>query len=192
VLELHQQIHHPVAATRRISEGAISYFVNIGPAQGPYLDRDVPGLIDVLLEPKDAMPIGVAFSLGPNADGVPLWKLNIDGGWVPGRYVVVDREFRPAECGGRQAATPSPSDRSGNRCMARYFATGGPARGPYLDQDATATIGVLRAPDKLMPIGVAMPIGPDGAGVARWRLTVHGAVVPGLWVVIDREFRPAQ
>ena len=33
-------------------------------------------------------------------------------------------------------------------------------------------------------------IGPDG--VKRWRLIVHGDEVPGFFVVIDREFRPAQ
>jgi hypothetical protein len=39
---------------------------------------------------------------------------------------------------------------------------------------------------------VAMPIGPDADGVALWRLTIRDVEVTGLWVVIDREFRPVQ
>jgi hypothetical protein len=75
--------------------------------------------------------------------------------------------------------------------MARYFANAGPVRGPFLHQDAAAAIGVLRAPDK-PPIGMAKNVGPDGAGVAAWRLSIGDAEVAGLWIVIDREFRPAQ
>jgi hypothetical protein len=53
-------------------------------------------------------------------------------------------------------------------------------------------IGVLQAHDNHMPIGMAMSAGPDRAGVACWRLTVHGAEVPGFWVVVDQEFRPVE
>jgi hypothetical protein len=42
-----------------------------------------------------------------------------------------------------------------------------------------------------MPIGMAPGARWRDDGAALWRLTVHGAEVPGLWVVIDREFRPA-
>ena len=74
-----------------------------------------------------------------------------------------------------------------------YFANVGPSRGPYLDRDARGrAIGVLESRDNHMPIGMAISEGPDGAGVTRWRLTVHGDELPGLWVVIDCEFRPAQ
>ena len=72
------------------------YYTNIGPEKGPYLDRDVPGVTDVLLAPTDLIPIGRAFYLGLDTAGVAMWKLNIDGGWVPGRQVVVDREFKAA------------------------------------------------------------------------------------------------
>ena len=73
-----------------------------------------------------------------------------------------------------------------------YYASSGPAQGSYLWKDAAAAIFVVRAPDKLMPIGVAMPIGPDGDGVTIWRLTIRDVEVSGLWVVIDREFKPVQ
>ena len=76
--------------------------------------------------------------------------------------------------------------------MAMYFANTGPKRGPYMAWDANAAIGVLESRDNHMPIGMAISEGSDGAGVTRWRLTVHGDKLPGLWVVIDCEFRPAQ
>jgi hypothetical protein len=41
------------------------------------------------------------------------------------------------------------------------------------------SIGVLDAPDKPMPIGMACCIGWDPAGLAVWRLTVDGEDVPG-------------
>jgi hypothetical protein len=76
--------------------------------------------------------------------------------------------------------------------MARYFANVGPLSGPffYVDSRWAGAIGVLESRGNHMPIGMAMSNGPDGAGVTRWRLTVHGAEVPGLFVVVDREFRP--
>jgi hypothetical protein len=54
------------------------------------------------------------------------------------------------------------------------------------------SIGVLEALDQPMPIGVAISVGRDAAGCALWELVVHDAVVPGRWVVIDREFHPAR
>jgi hypothetical protein len=37
-----------------------------------------------------------------------------------------------------------------------------------------------------------LPLGWDERGVAVWRMTVHGAEVPGRWIVVDREFRPVK
>jgi hypothetical protein len=72
----------------------------------------------------------------------------------------------------------------------RYFAHAGPDRGPLLYGTVPGTIGVLEAPDMLMPIGMAQCAGWDGSGRALWQLTVHDEDSSGLWVVIDREFRP--
>jgi hypothetical protein len=72
-----------------------------------------------------------------------------------------------------------------------YFTNIGPVKGPYLDRDATAAIGVLGALDKPFPIGMALPIGPNDARVALWRLIVRGVELPGLFVVLDRQFWPA-
>jgi hypothetical protein len=50
---------------------------------------------------------------------------------------------------------------------------------------------VLQAPDRHSPIGMALGAGISDDGVALWRLTVRGAEVPGLFVVIDRQSWPA-
>jgi hypothetical protein len=42
-----------------------------------------------------------------------------------------------------------------------------------------------------MPIGTALAAGRDAAGRALWTLNVHDAELPGRWLVVDREFRPA-
>jgi hypothetical protein len=73
----------------------------------------------------------------------------------------------------------------------RYFANCGPVRGPALYGQLPGAIGVLEALDNHMPIGMALGQGPDDFGVAMWRLSVHGAEVPGLWIILDREFRLA-
>ena len=73
----------------------------------------------------------------------------------------------------------------------RYFTNVGPERGPVVYGTVPGAIGVLEALDKPMPIGQALCVGVDAAGLAVWELVVHDAVVPGRWVVIDREFHPA-
>jgi len=50
------------------------------------------------------------------------------------------------------------------------------------------SIGVLEALDKPMPIGIASEIGRTEGGLAVWCLRVHGADVPGRWVIVERRF----
>jgi hypothetical protein len=76
-----------------------------------------------------------------------------------------------------------------DRGMATYFTNCGPAKGPIRDRDFPFAIGVL-AEGELMPIGMAFGAGRTDDVIAVWRLTVHGAEVPGRWIVVDREFRP--
>jgi hypothetical protein len=77
--------------------------------------------------------------------------------------------------------------------MPRYFTNAGPLRGPFLYRDVTAAAEVVGASDRRHPVGVAVCIGQDAAGVARWRLVVRDSVLPGQWVAIDREFvRPGE
>jgi hypothetical protein len=60
--------------------------------------------------------------------------------------------------------------------------------GPVRYGQVPGSLGVLEAPDKPMPIGMANCVGWYQSGLAVWRLTVHGADVPGNWVIIDRRF----
>jgi hypothetical protein len=71
------------------------------------------------------------------------------------------------------------------------FANIGPRPGPILGRHRLAAIGVLEAPDDRMPVGMALAIGRADDEVEVWELTVRGAELPGRWVVVDREFRPA-
>jgi len=50
----------------------------------------------------------------------------------------------------------------------RYFANAGPSRGPLLSGAAPGAIGVLEALDQPMPIGMALAVGRDAAGLAVW------------------------
>jgi hypothetical protein len=72
-----------------------------------------------------------------------------------------------------------------------YYTNVGPRSGPILSAHRLHALGVLRARDDHAPIGLALPVGRDDDVVELWRLIIHGAEVPGRWVVIDREFRPA-
>ena len=53
-------------------------------------------------------------------------------------------------------------------------------------------IGVLEAPDNHMPIGMAFGTGRTEDGLKVWKPHVHGADVPGRWVIIDRQFVPVE
>jgi hypothetical protein len=43
------------------------------------------------------MPIGMALRVGRDDTGCALWALTIDGEDLPGRWVVIDREFHSAQ-----------------------------------------------------------------------------------------------
>jgi hypothetical protein len=64
-------------------------------------------------------------------------------------------------------------------------------RGPIKRGVVPGSIGVLEAPDRFMPIGQAHCFRWDDRGFAVWRLNVGGHDLPGEWIVVDREFRPA-
>jgi hypothetical protein len=73
-----------------------------------------------------------------------------------------------------------------------YFTNDGPRSGPILCRHRIHALGVLESRENNAPIGMALPVSRDDDRVEVWKLTVHGAEVPGRWVVVDREFRPAQ
>ena len=76
--------------------------------------------------------------------------------------------------------------------MGPFYANAGPARGPLRYGEVPGAIGILEALDEPVPVGMALCVGVDAAGLAVWELVVHDALVPERWVVIDREFHPAQ
>ena len=80
------------------------YYTNVGPVQGPAFDRRVPPTIDVLKAPDDAQPIGTALCVGSGAKGIALWRLIVHGAALSDRWIVVDRQFRPADL---KSARPS-------------------------------------------------------------------------------------
>ena len=73
------------------------YYTNVGPVQGPALDRRVPPTIDVLKAPEDVKPIGTALCVGVGSRGIALSRLIVQGATLPNRWKVVDRQFRPAD-----------------------------------------------------------------------------------------------
>jgi hypothetical protein len=73
-----------------------------------------------------------------------------------------------------------------------YYASSGPKSGPILYRDHYGVIKVVRRPDELWPIGRAMEVGRTEGGVSLWKLEVRGIEVPGRWIVLGREFLPAQ
>ncbi len=75
---------------------ATTYFANVGPPSGPILGRHGYHAIGVLRDCHDRRPIGMALSIEQDLDGRALWELSVYEFDVPGRWIVVDREFRPA------------------------------------------------------------------------------------------------
>ena len=75
--------------------------------------------------------------------------------------------------------------------MGPSYANAGPAHGRLRYGGLPGAIGVLEALDEPMPVGVALCVVWDPAGLAVGTLTVHGDERPDRWLVIDREFRLA-
>jgi hypothetical protein len=73
------------------------FFSEVGPQFGPFLRRNVNGkVISVIGSPAPGTSIGRARPCGWDAEGAQLWKLTVHGEELPGRWIVLDREFRPA------------------------------------------------------------------------------------------------
>ena len=68
------------------------YFTN-GGDKGPVRNGEYPFAIGVLEARGEGMPIGIAYPAGRTGDGLELWRLVVAGAEVPGRFVVIDRQF---------------------------------------------------------------------------------------------------
>jgi hypothetical protein len=74
----------------------------------------------------------------------------------------------------------------------RYYTDSGPWAGYIDDLDTPGAIAILEAPDQQPPVGMALRVGWNDLGVARWTLSVHGEDLPDRWIVVNREFVPAE
>jgi hypothetical protein len=64
-------------------------------------------------------------------------------------------------------------------------------RGQVKYGDVPSAIGVLEALDRFMPIGEATCRTWDENGLGVWTLPIGKEEIPGRWVIVDREFKPA-
>jgi hypothetical protein len=99
------------------------------------------------------------------------------------------RNTTPAMAGVGGDPAVGSGDCAGTRA---YYASIGPRRGPLIYNEALLAIRVTRTWRGRGPVGAALCVGRDEAGLALWELTVGKIEVSGRWVVIDREFRPVQ
>jgi len=72
------------------------YYANAGPVFGLVMLGETCKTIGVLEDPGDAMTVGTALCVGRDAAGVALWRLVIRGAELRERWIVFDRQFRPA------------------------------------------------------------------------------------------------
>src|SRR5262249_43265445 len=75
--------------------GAMRYSTSFGPQSGALPYSAALGAIAVLEAPYKLTPIGVATCVGVDVRGHAVWTLNVRDADVPGRWIVVDRQFRP-------------------------------------------------------------------------------------------------
>jgi hypothetical protein len=79
--------------------GAMAYYTMFGPVSGPLRFGSAYQAIGVLPAREVRTPIGLAVTAGQDHRGRALWRLSIGTGELPGLYVIIDQEFRPAVCG---------------------------------------------------------------------------------------------
>jgi hypothetical protein len=73
----------------------VVYYTNAGHTSGAILWGGDRATIDVLRDPGDFTPIGTATQVGQTASGIAIWQIVIGYVAVPGRWIVLGREFLP-------------------------------------------------------------------------------------------------
>lgn len=68
------------------------FYANIS-ASGSIRFLQVPFSVGVLESPSDKMPVGAAHPMGRSNEGLELWRVEVGGHELPGRFVIVDRVF---------------------------------------------------------------------------------------------------
>ncbi len=72
------------------------YFAGTGPSIGLLMFEDSMRRIDILEAFEDVSPVGTASRLGSDVAGLAVWRLNVRGADLGGRWIVIDRRFVPA------------------------------------------------------------------------------------------------
>jgi hypothetical protein len=88
----------------------------------------------------------------------------------------------------------SPANGQGSigRTMGQAYFAHISQKGPVRYGHVPGSIGVLESLDKFMPIGEASCSTHDENGLAVWTLRIGKQEIPGRWVIVDWEFRPAE
>ena len=72
------------------------YCADIGPSVGLLMFEDSMRRINVLEDFDESSPVGTASRLGSDQAGLAVWRLNVRGAELGGRWIVMDRHFVPA------------------------------------------------------------------------------------------------
>src|SRR5262249_26423899 len=74
-----------------------AYSASLGPRRGPLVYNEALLAMRVSRTRRGRGTIGTAVCVGRDEAGVALWELSIGTVELPGRWVVIDREFRRPE-----------------------------------------------------------------------------------------------
>ena len=80
------------------------YYATIGPLRGPLIYSEALLAIGVTKRWRGGVPMGAALCVGRDETGVALWELTIGKVEVPGRWVLMDREFLRPESTPREGS----------------------------------------------------------------------------------------
>ncbi len=72
------------------------YCADVGPSVGLLMFEDSMRRISVLEDFDESSPVGTASRLGSDPAGLAVWRLNVRGADLGGRWIVIDRRFVPA------------------------------------------------------------------------------------------------
>jgi hypothetical protein len=80
------------------------YYATIGPLRGPPIYSEALLAIGVTKRWRGGVPIGAALCVGRDETGVALWELTVGKVEIPGRWVLMDRQFLRPESTARECS----------------------------------------------------------------------------------------
>jgi hypothetical protein len=90
-------VHDDGALVLGLSGTDKPFYASIGPGRGPLIYSEAVLAIAVTKRWRGRVPVGTALCVGRDRSGVALWELTVGKYAMPGRWVVIDREFRRPE-----------------------------------------------------------------------------------------------